>query len=195
MAGMNYEKGSFKWVEPSGNDLLSETLNDLALSVGAKNVKAWRNEYALLGYFGRLSYDYLGKYIAEVNMRYDGTSRFKSSDRWGFFPSMALGWRISEEQFFTSLKPTISNLKLRFSVGSLGNQVTDGYTNPYYPYIRTISLENTTKFNYIFDNAQTVYAKIGAPVSGSLTWETVVTKNVGLDIGLLNHRLGLTLDV
>lgn len=195
MAGMNYEKGSFKWVEPSGNDLLSETLNDLALSVGAKNVKAWRNEYALLGYFGRLSYDYLGKYIAEVNMRYDGTSRFKSSDRWGFFPSMALGWRISEEQFFTLLKPTISNLKLRFSVGSLGNQVTDGYTNPYYPYIRTISLENTTKFNYIFDNAQTVYAKIGAPVSGSLTWETVVTKNVGLDLGLLNNRLGLTLDV
>jgi len=195
MAGMNYERGSYKWVEPSGKDLLSETLNDLNLSVGAKSVKGAQHEYALLGYFGRISYDYLGKYMAEVNMRYDGTSRFKSSDRWGFFPSVALGWRISEEKFFHHLLPVVSNLKLRASIGSLGNQVTDGYSNPYYPYIRLISLDNMTKLNYIFNNAQAMYAKIGSPVSGSLTWEKVVTSNVGLDLGLLNNRLALTLDV
>ena len=195
MAGMNYERGSYKWVEPSGKDLLSETLNDLNLSVGAKSVKGAQHEYALLGYFGRISYDYLGKYMAEVNMRYDGTSRFKSSDRWGFFPSVALGWRVSEEKFFHNLLPVVSNLKLRASIGSLGNQVTDGYSNPYYPYIRLITLDNMTKLNYIFNNAQAMYATIGSPVSGSLTWEKVVTSNAGLDLGLLNNRLALTLDV
>ena len=195
MAGMNYERGSYKWVEPSGKDLLSETLNDLNLSVGAKSVKGAQHEYALLGYFGRISYDYLGKYMAEVNMRYDGTSRFKSSDRWGFFPSVALGWRVSEEKFFHNLLPVVSNLKLRASIGSLGNQVTDGYSNPYYPYIRLITLDNMTKLNYIFNNAQAMYATIGSPVSGSLTWEKVVTSNAGLDVGLLNNRLALTLDV
>ena len=195
MAGMNYERGSYKWVEPSGKDLLSETLNDLNLSVGAKSVKGAQHEYALLGYFGRISYDYLGKYMAEVNMRYDGTSRFKSSDRWGFFPSVALGWRVSEEKFFHNLLPVVSNLKLRASIGSLGNQVTDGYSNPYYPYIRLITLDNMTKLNYIFNNAQAMYATIGSPVSGSLTWEKVVTSNAGLDVGLLNNRLALTLAV
>jgi hypothetical protein len=199
VVGTNYERGHYKFVEPSGRDLTSEVLNDLSLSTGDKSVKSSQNEFALMGYFARLSYDYAGKYLVEANMRYDGTSRFPRNHRWGFFPSLALGWRISEEAFFDPVRPTISNLKLRASVGSLGNQITDNSAkfnnNTFYPYMRLITLKPTTNLNYIFDNAQAVYASLGAPTSGSLTWETIVTQNVGLDVGLFNNRLSLVLDV
>lgn len=199
VVGTNYERGHYKFVEPSGRDLTSEVLNDLSLSTGEKSVKSSQNEFALMGYFARLSYDYADKYLVEANMRYDGTSRFPRNHRWGFFPSLALGWRISEEAFFEPVRPTISNLKLRASVGSLGNQITDNSAkfnnNTFYPYMRLITLKPTTNLNYIFDNAQAVYASLGAPTSGSLTWETIVTQNVGLDVGLFNNRLSLVLDV
>ena len=199
VVGTNYERGHYKFVEPSGRDLTSEVLNDLSLSTGDKSVKSSQNEFALMGYFARLSYDYAGKYLVEANMRYDGTSRFPRNHRWGFFPSLALGWRISEEAFFEPVRPTISNLKLRASIGSLGNQITDNSAkfnnNTFYPYMRLITLKPTTNLNYIFDNAQAVYASLGAPTSGSLTWETIVTQNVGLDVGLFNNRLSLVLDV
>ena len=199
VVGTNYERGHYKFVEPSGRDLTSEVLNDLSLSTGEKSVKSSQNEFALMGYFARLSYDYAGKYLVEANMRYDGTSRFPRNHRWGFFPSLALGWRISDEAFFEPVRPTISNLKLRASIGSLGNQITDNSAkfnnNTFYPYMRLITLKPTTNLNYIFDNAQAVYASLGAPTSGSLTWETIVTQNVGLDVGLFNNRLSLVLDV
>ena len=199
VVGSNYERGHYKFVEPAGEDLTSDVLNDLALSTGAKSVKSSQNEFALMGYFARLSYDYNGRYLVEANMRYDGTSRFPRNHRWGFFPSVALGWRISEEAFFAPVRPVVSNLKLRASLGSLGNQITDNSAkfnkNTFYPYMRLISLVNTTTLNYIFDNAQATYASLGDPTSGSLTWETIVTQNLGLDVGLFNNRLSLALDV
>jgi len=199
VVGSNYERGHYKFVEPAGEDLTSDVLNDLALSTGAKSVKSSQNEFALMGYFARLSYDYNGRYLVEANMRYDGTSRFPRNHRWGFFPSVALGWRISEEAFFAPVRPVVSNLKLRASLGSLGNQITDNSAkfnkNTFYPYMRLISLANTTTLNYIFDNTQATYASLGDPTPGSLTRETIVTQNVGLDVGLFNNRLSLALDV
>ena len=148
VVGTNYETGHYKFVEPSGRDLTSEVLNDLSLSTGEKSVKSSQNEFALMGYFARLSYDYNGRYLVEANMRYDGTSRFPRNHRWGFFPSLALGWRISEEAFFAPVRPVVSNLKLRASLGSLGNQITDNAKkfnkNTFYPYMRLITLANTT---------------------------------------------------
>lgn len=195
VAGMNYEEECWKNVEASVYNLLSETLNDLQLGTGNKGVKGGQHEYALMGYFGRVSYDYLHKYLVEANMRYDGTSRFPGGDRWGFFPSLALGWRFSEEGFMASTKQWLSNGKLRASIGSLGNQVTDGYSNPFYPYIRRVNIANTTAFNYIFNNQTASYTKLDAPVSGGLTWEKIVTKNIGVDLGFFNNRLTATLDV
>nr|WP_315346041.1 TonB-dependent receptor [Hoylesella enoeca] len=194
VAGVNRETGKYKNTEASVRNLLSNILNDLALGTGDKGVKGGQHEYALLGYFGRISYDYAGKYLAEVNMRYDGTSRFPKGSRWGFFPSVAVGWRISDEPFFNPLKKAVDNMKIRFSVGSLGNQVTDGYANPYYPYIRRVQVKSSAKFNYIFDNQYVAYSQLDSPVSGDLTWETIVTKNIGLDLGFFNNRLTATLD-
>ncbi|MCS3282765.1 TonB-dependent receptor [Bacteroides salyersiae] len=76
----------------------------------------------MLSYFFRINYAYDDRYLPEVNGRYDGTSRFKKGHRWGFFPSVSAGWRISEENFFESAKSVVSNLKIRASYGELGNQ-------------------------------------------------------------------------
>lgn len=195
VAGMNYEEGRYKNIGGRAAEMISESLNDLSLGTGTKTVYGGQHEYALMGYFGRLSYDYAGKYLAEVNMRYDGTSRFPSGSRWGLFPSIALGWRFSDEAFLHSVKSWFTNGKLRVSLGSLGNQVTDGYSNPYYPYVRRVSVASTGELNYIFDNNVVSYIKLDSPVSGSLTWEKIITTNIGLDLGFFNNRLTATVDL
>lgn len=141
MAGFNWETKHYKDVGAKGYYLMSQTLNDLNL-VGSDadgnprmETSGGQNEYALEGFFGRLNYDYKGRYLFEASGRYDGTSRFASSHRWGFFPSMSLGWRISEEKFFAPIKNTMNNFKLRYSYGSLGNQLVG-----YYDYIRKIAI-------------------------------------------------------
>lgn len=123
MAGFNWETKHYKDVGAKGYYLMSQTLNDLNL-VGSDadgnprmETSGGQNEYALEGFFGRLNYDYKGRYLFEASGRYDGTSRFASSHRWGFFPSMSLGWRISEEKFFAPIKNTMNNFKLRYSYG------------------------------------------------------------------------------
>ncbi len=133
MVGFNWETKFLKDVAATGYNLLSETLNDLNLvgqgADGEKRMEVGggQNEYALMGFFGRLNYDYKGKYLVEASGRYDGTSRFKRGQRWGFFPSFSLGWRVSEEAFFDGIRDQFNNLKLRFSYGQLGNQNV-GYT-------------------------------------------------------------------
>ena len=119
-----------------------------------------------MGYFGRVNYDYKGRYLLELSGRYDGSSRFASGHRWGFFPSVSAGWRISEEPFFAPIKGTVNNRKLRASLSSLGNQVVSNYA-----YIRKITTDTE---NWSFgegDLART--SSISSPNAGDLTWETV----------------------
>lgn len=144
--------------------------------------------YKTLGFFGRINYDYMGKYLLEVSCRADGSSRFAEGDRWGIFPSVSAGWRISEENFFKPVSDWWSSLKLRASVGSLGNQQVD-----YYAYLQTITSDN--QFSYTFDGeGKAYYAKISNPISSGLTWETVATYNVGLDMSFLRNRLSMSAD-
>ena len=143
-----------------------------------------QNEYATLGFFGRINYDYMGKYLLEISGRYDGTSRFPRGQRWGFFPSASAGWRISEENFFEPVKDWWNNLKVRYSYGSLGNQQVG-----YYDYIREIGLSTQT---YLFGGSKPLTASIGNPVSSTFTWETVNQHNLGVDMGFLNNRLSFT---
>ena len=128
MAGFNWETKYLKDVSATGYNLLSETLMDLNL-VGQDadgnermEVGGGQNEYALMGFFGRLNYDYKGKYLVEVSGRYDGTSRFKRGHRWGFFPSFSLGWRISEEPFFEGIREKFNNFKIRYSYYGAQNE-------------------------------------------------------------------------
>ena len=192
VAGTNIESWHSKTVSASGQNLLSEKLNDLNLVGQAADgsvittVGGGQNSYALIGVFARLNYDYKGRYLFELSGRYDGTSRFADGHRWGFFPSASLGWRISEEPFFAPARKVVDNLKLRASFGSLGNQNVG-----YYDYMRKISIAD---YKYSFNEGSSLPKKatLSAPVSGDLTWETSQQWNVGLDLAMLSNRLELT---
>ena len=190
MLGFNWETKHLKDVSSIGYDLLSESLNDLNLvgqsADGEKRmeVSGGQNEYALAGVFARINYDYKERYLVELSGRYDGTSRFGSGHRWGFFPSASLGWRISEENFFRPVKDWFSNLKIRYSFGQLGNQQVG-----YYDYVRKINISTQ---DYLFGGDKPTAATISAPVASDLSWEVAQHQNVGVDMAFLNNRLGFT---
>src|SRR5690606_23915886 len=104
----NQEHHKAKKITASRQDLSSEVLNDLNLRTGEQTVFGGSSAYALQGYFYRLNYNYKGKYLLETNGRYDGSSRFPAEQRFGFFPSASVGWRISEEEFFSPIKHIVS---------------------------------------------------------------------------------------
>ncbi len=188
MLGYNQELRQFNYNFMRRENLVSDELNAIRLAVGDIQVSSDAYEWALRGVFFRLNYGFDNKYLLEINGRYDGTSRFPEEERFGFFPSVSAGWRISEEQFFSPLKSVVSEWKLRASYGSLGNQNLAGN---YYPYIPTMS---TFTSPVIINNEMPL--AIGAPglISGSLTWETATTYDIGTDVSLLDNRLNLTFD-
>lgn len=196
VVGFNYERLYIKNLSAAGEYLSSTTLDDLNL-VGQNSegqtiteVGGGQNEYALAGIFGRVNYDYKGRYLAEISGRYDGTSRFAASSRWGWFPSASVGWRISEEPFFEKTRNIIDNLKLRASFGSLGNQnVSD-----YYTFIRRVTINDFAGYSFNEGSTMGKYSSLGAPIASDLTWETAEQWNLGVDLGMLNNRLNVTFD-
>ncbi len=191
--GYNYETLKIKNLGVAAGNLSSSSLDDLDLATGpasSGNYKGGQNEYSLSGIFGRVNYDYQGRYLAEISGRYDGTSRFASGKRWGFFPSVSLGWRISEEQFFSPLRNVVDNLKLRLSYGSLGNQNVDSY----YTFLRLVSIKDFAGFSFGGD-LPSKYSSLGAPIASDLTWEKANQWNLGIDYSMFNNRFTLTADV
>jgi len=144
-------------------------------------------EWALQSYFGRINYDYQGKYLFEANARYDGSSRFPEENRFGFFPSFSAGWRISEEDFFKNSIALINNLKLRASWGSLGNQQIGNY-----PYQSTLSLGQ----DYPFGVAPALASGAAARFlpNTDITWETTTMVDIGLDMSLFEGKLNMVVD-
>lgn len=189
VAGGQYEDYRTTDLSVKKNDLLSKDLSSFTVAQGETTVGHDISAYRTLGYFARVNYDYEGKYLAEISGRWDGTSKFASKDRWGFFPSASIGWRMSSEKFWNKLLPVVNNAKFRFSVGSLGNQQVSNYA-----YFDQIYTDN--KMSYTFDGLnKAYYASVSSPLSSSLTWETVSTYNWGLDLGFLDSKLTLTADI
>lgn len=188
-AGYNFERWTQKNVSSTGYELSSPDLDDLSLANTMFQMGGGQNEYKLSGIFGRINYNYAGRYLLELSGRYDGSSRFASARRWGWFPSGSVGWRISEEKFFEDARDWVDNLKLRLSYGSLGNQNVESY----YTFLRMISLHDFATFNFGSD-IKAKYSSIGAPIADDLTWETAKQWNVGLDLSMFNNRLSATGD-
>lgn len=140
-------------------------------------------------YFGRVNYVYDNKYLFEANLRQDISDRFAPKYRKGLFPSAAFGWRLIEENFIKNRIPRLSDLKLRLSYGSLGN---DGVGN--YAYVPTLSNYEKNQFNELPGTGSVNGWGIGKVANETIRWETVVTSNVGLDIGLMNNQLKITAD-
>ncbi|MCM1176939.1 MAG: TonB-dependent receptor [Clostridium sp.] len=189
MAGFNAETYDYKNVLAQEDYLSDELLNDLNLKTGetVSYTEGGKSEYAIMGFFGRINYDYKGRYLFELAGRYDGSSRFAPGHRWVFCPSGSAGWRISEEPFFAPAKKVVDNLKLRASVGSLANQ---NVTN--YAYMRTISVSQFSGFTFGETATRPSYSGISAPNAGDLTWETSYQYNIGLDAAFFSNRLEFT---
>lgn len=145
--------------------------------------------WATVGFFGRLNYNYNERYLAEVNLRYDGTSRFMRDQRWNWFPSFSLGWNVAREEFWEDYTDLISNLKFRASWGELGNQ----NTNSWYPFYRTIGRGNANG-NWLLGGERPNTSWESDLVSTLLTWERTQTLDVGLDYSMFRNRLNLNFD-
>lgn len=151
-------------------------------------------EYAVVGLFFRVNYDYDGRYLVELNGRYDGSSKFPRENRFGFFPSASVGWNISREPFMQSVR-AVDLLKLRFSYGSIGNQNIGNYG-----YYSTVAMDQAydTKTNWYDINSKMYpYTIKNSPnlIRSNYTWEKVTTANLGVDLAFLRNRLYGTADI
>ncbi len=191
LAGLNREEANFEQLSTSRNGLIDPTTPTFNLAEGENiNISERFYDWAVVGYFSRFNYNFKERYFLEANIRYDGSSRFASDDRFAVLPSFSAGWNAAKEPFMESVD-FINLLKPRVSWGEIGNQRTvfpRTNTDDYYPTIPGYSpfdaswINLDTDLRYLtFDPAQLV--------SGGLTWERVVTSNIGLDIGMLNNRL------
>ncbi len=190
MAGYQEEDLGYSYMKNAITGLYSTTNPNVGMGTGDKTVVDTRNGWATRGFFGRVNYDYEGRYLIELNGRYDGSSRFAKNSRWGFFPSASLGWNISREKFMMSLEKVVSNLKLRGSYGLLGNQAGAGL----YTFAATMDLNNALG-NYIFADGRNMFTKSPLVVNPNTTWEKVESKNIGLDFGFFNNSLTGSFDV
>lgn len=186
LAGMQYQYfiDQYNYVARTGfpNNNVDE-LN--AADPSTAKAEGSTQEDKTAGYFARLNYDFKGKYLLEANFRMDGSSRFSPDHRWGKFPSVSAGWRISEEDFMKGIT-WINNLKLRGSWGSLGNNL--GVARYYY--LQRIALGA----NYTFNNALSTGATQNVPNNPEITWEKTDEINLGLDANLFQH-LSITMDL
>lgn len=192
MAGFQSEEMRQKFFSAKGYGLQAEDLPELDLisnqdGLGVDKVPevgGYRNEWATAGFFGRINYDYQGRYLGEVNLRYDGTSRFREGNRWQLSPSFSLGWNIAQESFWEDYLDYCNQLKLRLSYGVLGNMNTTGW----YPTYRVMTLESANG-SWLQNGVKPNKSYVGDLISTLLTWEKVRSWNVGLDFGFFNNRL------
>lgn len=143
---------------------------------------------ATAGFFGRINYNYKEKYLLELNGRYDGSSSFRTGKQWAFFSSASAGYRISEEKFWTNIKPYVPTLKVRASYGSVGNQALDSW----YPYISTMATETVSWVGTDMNQVSTTTTP--SAVNPDMTWEKIRTLDIGFDAGFFNNELNVTFD-
>ena len=199
MVGMTGEKRKYDYFRAYRSALYSTDYPELNLTYGPQTQWAiesatsgntrllpfMRGDYATAGYFARFNYDYKGIYLFEANGRYDGSSAFPSSDRWAFFPSFSLGYRFSEESYWDKARDVVSNGKIRFSYGTIGNEAVGDNM-----FVSTIGSGTMSYLNG--SNAAYLYFGMPSWVSSSLSWEKIKTTNVGIDLGFLNDQITLS---
>ncbi len=189
MVGFNQEWGRRTHISGRAYEPVSSTVVDIGATTGIQSITGGKDHVALRGAFYRLNYIYDGKYLFEANGRYDGTSRFGTDDRFGFFPSFSAAWRISAESFMFGVSHIFDDIKIRASYGTLGNQLLG---NRFYPYIASM---NVTETPIPLSSGRIPVVRMPGLISPDLTWESVVSQNLGLDLTLLDYRLNATFDM
>ena len=186
MAGINRveSKTISSWMQKT--QLIDITNPQFSLANGTQTCGGSTFWESQLGYFGRLNYALMDKYLFEANLRYDGSSKFPTKLWWRWFPSFSAGWRASEENFMQWMKPTVSSLKLRGSWGMIGDQ-----TVPNNLYVSTMSSSNE---NWLNNGTKVVSYGTPAAVSANISWQNIVTLDFGFDVRMFNNEFGISFD-
>jgi len=186
LLGSTVENSKMYFLGDEGYDQAVEGKWQINLATVQNNMWGSEQEVHIISYLGRLNYNFDDRYLFQSNFRRDGSSKFGPNYKWGFFPSASFGWRISNESFFQSAKNIISDLKLRFSYGSNGDQSVLG------PYDWIPSIDHQGPYEglyYAFGGVINEGAIQTSRANTNLHWEAKTTFNVGLDFGLLHNRL------
>ena len=169
---------------------IGEVLANTSAGTALPNESDIAADENMLSYFGRINYTMADKYLATFTLRADGSSKFGKGNRWGYFPSLALAWRLSEEDFMKSTSSWLSNLKLRLSVGTAGNnRINSGLLSTTYS-----MASNTSKAPFFNEERQSMLEHGTYLYNPDLKWETTITRNIGIDFGFLRGRINGTLD-
>ncbi|MBO4577354.1 MAG: TonB-dependent receptor [Paludibacteraceae bacterium] len=191
-AGYNGEMYRYHSLEAERMDLMTEELSSFNFAKGeVTDLSESIKTVATNGFFGRLNYDWAGRYLFEVSLRADASSRFAPGYRWAVTPGGSIGWRMSEEPFWEPIRSWWDNAKLRLSAGQLANQMTG-----YYDYIQSVDADGMFTQAITLDGATVLsYATEADPNAGTLTWEKMTTYDAGLDLAFLSNRLLFTGDL
>ncbi|MCQ2290666.1 MAG: TonB-dependent receptor [Muribaculaceae bacterium] len=190
MVGANAEGVERQWQTVSRQNLYDVNLPEINLADGTITTNSTHGHNSNCGYFGRINYDYKGIYLLELNGRYDGSSRFPKGDQWAFFPSGSIGYRFTQETYWDKLRAVVSNGKLRASYGEIGNEAVGDDM-----FVETVTRTADGNVNWLSDAGTKVsQQELAKFVSKSLTWETIRTLNIGIDLGFLNDQFNLTFD-
>lgn len=187
LAGFSMEEDVKDWEDITKSNYVANYEYLQFLSNGsvadASNIKGSREEWSMISYFGRMDYNYTNKYLASASVRVDGSSRFAPGKRYATFPSFALGWRLSEEEFAKNLN-WLNNMKIKASWGQLGNQDIGLYA-----YRGTMS-----QYNYNINGSAVVGYAPGAAFNENISWETTTQWDLGLESSMFNDNLTLEID-
>ena len=188
LAGWHAEAYDYKYWYTYRKNFPNNNVTDInAGDVSTQQAQGNTRELNMLSWFGRVNYDFAGRYLFEANLRADASSRFADGHRWGYFPSFSAGWRVSEEAFMEGTKSWLSNFKIRGSWGQLGNQEA---LSDYYPAINTYSINA----KYAFDGKVTSGYYQSSYKINTITWEKATTWGVGVDLGFLDNKITASVD-
>ena len=184
LAGISQEEKRYNEINASGKKFENNDMSLLGQAQEDFTVGGSKTRSGLRSVFGRLNYNYKLRYMLTASLRYDGSSRFASGNKWGLFPSVSLGWNMANEKFWTNIKETVNTMKVRLSYGGLGNQNIG-----LYQYIPKLS-SNTDDLNYPLGGKDVSlgYAITSLP-SANIKWETTIYKNIGIDLGFFSNKL------
>jgi len=191
---LGYQQENYRYdrVDAYRTKLPSKELWELAAGpVASQTTGSDAYEWAIQSFFGRVNYDYLGKYLLEASFRYDASSRFPKDNRWALFPSLSAGWRISEESFMKNIS-WIDELKIRGSVGQLGNQNIGNY--PYQNLLNISSTPSSEVLDYNFGGTLTQGISKRSLNNSQIRWETTTVSDVGIDYAFFNSKLFGSID-
>jgi TonB-linked SusC/RagA family outer membrane protein len=182
LLGQSYQKSTYENSRINASEFPDDEIswfNVATTKVGTGDKGAW----SILSYIGRLNYNFKGKYLLSAAFRRDGSSRFGANAKWGNFPSISLGWIITDENFMQNNK-TFNYLKLRTSYGKVGNNNIGNYTH----------IASLVTSNYVFNNNIQSGKALNIIGNTNLTWETTKQFDIGLDIGILKDRIFVVYD-